>query len=330
MSLASLVKDLRQRTGAGMMDCKKALEASDNNIEKAIEWLRENGIAKAAKKGDRVAAEGLTKTLVDGNKALIMELNAETDFVAKNQEFLDLLDKIANALISSNAKTLEEGLKVNYNGETVEELVVNGTATIGEKISLRRFEIITKEDSEEFVTYQHMGGKISVVVKLEKEDVELGKSIAMHIASEKPEYLSRDEVSEEVIEKERAIIYKESFVETLKKVEEKRIKAEEEAAGKKLYSKEEFAEKLDAVANNELPENLTKRVEGMVQGRVQKFLKQSCLLDQGYVMDDKKTVAQILKDAGNNVNYFARFEVGDGIVKEEVDFAAEVAAQANL
>ncbi len=330
MSLASLVKDLRQRTGAGMMDCKKALEASDNNIEKAIEWLRENGIAKAAKKGDRVAAEGLTKTLVEGNKALIMELNAETDFVAKNQEFLDLLDKIANALISSDAKTLEEGLKVSYNGETVEELVVNGTATIGEKISLRRFEIITKEDSEEFVTYQHMGGKISVVVKLEKEDMELGKSIAMHIASEKPEYLSRDEVSEEVIEKERTIIYKESVVETLKKEEEKRIKAEEEAAGKKLYSKEEFAEKLDAVANNELPENLTKRVEGMVQGRVQKFLKQSCLLDQGYVMDDKKTVAQILKDAGNNVNYFARFEVGDGIVKEEVDFAAEVAAQANL
>ncbi len=330
MSLASLVKDLRQRTGAGMMDCKKALEASDNNIEKAIEWLRENGIAKAAKKGDRVAAEGLTKTLVEGNKALIMELNAETDFVAKNQEFLDLLDKIANALISSDAKTLEEGLKVVYNGETVEELVVNGTATIGEKISLRRFEILTKEDSQEFVTYQHMGGKISVIVKLEKEDMELGKSIAMHIASEKPEYLSRDEVSEEVIEKERTIIYKESVIETLKKEEEKRIKAEEEAAGKKLYSKEEFAEKLEAVANNELPENLTKRVEGMVQGRVQKFLKQSCLLDQGYVMDDKKTVAQILKDANNNVDYFVRFEVGDGIVKEEVNFADEVAAQANL
>ncbi len=330
MSLASLVKDLRQRTGAGMMDCKKALEASDNNIEKAIEWLRENGIAKAAKKGDRVAAEGLTKTLVDGNKALIMELNAETDFVAKNQEFLDLLDKIANALISSDATTLEEGLKVSFNGETVEELVVNGTATIGEKISLRRFEILTKEDSQEFVTYQHMGGKISVVVKLEKEDMELGKSISMHIASEKPEYLSRDEVSEEVIEKERNIIYKESVVETLKKEEEKRIKAEEEAAGKKLYSKEEFAEKLEAVANNELPENLTKRVEGMVQGRVQKFLKQSCLLDQGYVMDDKKTVSQILKDANNNVDYFVRFEVGDGIVKEEVNFADEVAAQAKL
>ncbi len=330
MSLASLVKDLRQRTGAGMMDCKKALEASDNNIEKAIEWLRENGIAKAAKKGDRVAAEGLTKTLVDGNKALIMELNAETDFVAKNQEFLDLLDSIANALIASDAKTLEEGLKVDANGSTVEELVVSGTATIGEKISLRRFEILTKEDSQEFVTYQHMGGKISVIVKLEKEDMELGKSISMHIASEKPEYLSRDEVSEEVIEKEKAIIYKESVIETLKKEEEKRIKAEEEAAGKKLYSKEEFAEKLEAVANNELPENLTKRVEGMVQGRVQKFLKQSCLLDQGYVMDDKKTVSQILKDANNNVDYFVRFEVGDGIVKEEVNFADEVAAQANL
>lgn len=330
MSLASLVKDLRQRTGAGMMDCKKALVAAENDIEKAIEWLRENGIAKAAKKGDRVAAEGLTTTLTEGNKALIMELNAETDFVAKNQEFLDLLNKISTALINSDAKTLEEGLKVSVDGETVEELVVNGTATIGEKISLRRFELITKEDSEEFVTYQHMGGRISVVVKLKNTDQELGKSLAMHIASEKPEYLSRDEVSQEVIDKETDIIYKESVVETLKKEEEKRIKAEEEAAGKKLYSKEEFAEKLDAVANNELPEELTKRVEGMVKGRVQKFLKQSCLLDQSYVMEDKKTVEQILKEANNEIVSFARYEVGDGIVKEEVNFADEVAAQAKI
>lgn len=145
MSIATLVKDLRQRTGAGMLDCKKALVESEEDIEKAIEWLRENGIAKAAKKGDRVAAEGLTKTLVEGNRALIMELNAETDFVAKNKEFLDILDKIASGLLSSAPKDMDEALSVDVNGETIAEIITTGTATIGEKLSLRRFEIIEKK-----------------------------------------------------------------------------------------------------------------------------------------------------------------------------------------
>ncbi len=330
MSLASLVKDLRQRTGAGMMDCKKALEASDNDIDKAIEWLRENGIAKAAKKGDRVAAEGLTKTIISGNKAVIVELNAETDFVAKNKEFLDLLDKITNGLLNSNAKTLEEGLAVEVDGETVESLVTTGTATIGEKITLRRFSILEKTDNQSFVEYQHMGGKISVLVKFDKNDKELAKNIAMHIAAEKPLYLEQEEVPADVLRKEEELIYNESVIETLKKEAEKEIKKEEEAAGKALYSKEEFAEKMEEAAKGTLPENLEKRIEGMVKGRVNKFLTQSCLLSQGYIMDDKKTVKSIVEESGNKIIEFVRYEVGEGIEKEEVSFADEVAAQANI
>lgn len=330
MSIASLVKDLRQRTGAGMMDCKKALEASDSDIEKAIEWLRENGIAKAAKKGDRVAAEGLTKTVIAGNKALILELNAETDFVAKNQEFLDLLNKIASGLIASDATNVEEALKVSVDGETVEEIITTGTATIGEKLTLRRISVLNKEDNQSFVEYSHMGGKISVVAKFAKEDQELAKSIAMHIAAEKPVYLKKEEVSEETIEKEKDLIYKESVVETLKKEEEKAIKAEEEKSGKSLFTKEEFAQRMEEASKKELPAGLEKRIEGMVQGRINKFLTQSCLLSQGYIMDDKKSVETIVKEADNEIIEFVRYEVGEGIEKEEVNFADEVAAQVNM
>lgn len=330
MSIASLVKELRQRTGAGMMDCKKALEATDSDMDKAIEWLRENGIAKAAKKGDRVAAEGLTKTLINGNKALIMELNAETDFVAKNKEFLDLLDTIANGLIASDAKTLEEGLKASTPEGTIEELITAGTATIGEKISLRRFEILTKEDSQCFVEYAHMGGKISSLVVFDKEDIELGKGVAMHIAAEKPLFLTSEDVKEDVLKKEEDMIYKETVVETLKKEAEKVIKKEEQDAGKALYTKEQFAEKMEEAGKGTLPVELEKRVEGIVKGRVAKFLKQSCLVEQGYVLDDKKTVGEIVKEASNNILTFRCYEVGEGIEKEETDFAAEVAAQAKL
>ncbi|MFV0288343.1 MAG: translation elongation factor Ts [Mycoplasmatales bacterium] len=330
MSLASLVKDLRQRTGAGMMDCKKALEASDNDIDKAIEWLRENGIAKAAKKGDRVAAEGLTKTIISGNKAVILELNAETDFVAKNKEFLALLEKVASGLLNSGATTLEAGLAVDIDGETIEQLITAGTATIGEKLTLRRFTILEKTDAEAFVEYQHMGGKISVLVKFAKENQELGKNIAMHIAAEKPLYLNKEAVSAEVLQKEEELIYKESVIETLKKEAANAIKKEEEQAGKALYTKEEFAIKMEEAAQGTLPESLEKRITGIVKGRVNKFLTQSCLLSQGYVMDDKKTVEEIIKEANNEIEQFIRYEVGEGIVKEEVNFADEVAAQANI
>lgn len=290
MSLASLVKELRQKTGAGILDAKKALEATEGNIEHAMDWLRENGIAKAAKKGDRVAAEGLTKIVENGDEALILELNAETDFVAKNQEFLDLLDTIANGILNSSAETLDDAMSVVIGDGTVDTLVTNGTATIGEKISLRRIRRLKKGQGEVFTTYSHMGGRISVIVRLKKEDQELGKGLAMHIASDNPEYLSKDDVPVDVVDKEREILTKE-------------------------------------VINEGKPEKIA---ENIVNGRIRKFLEQVSLLEQPYVLDTSKTVAEVVKEADNEILDFVRYEVGEGIEKEETNFAEEVAAQANL
>lgn len=290
MSIALLVKDLRERTGAGMLDCKKAVEATEGNIEKAIEWLRENGITKAAKKGSRIAAEGLTTSVENDKNALILELNAETDFVSKNKEFLTLLEKISNALLISDVQTIDEAMKVEIDGETIEDLIINGTATIGEKISLRRFKRLEKTGTESFVSYAHMGGRISVLVKLAKENNVLGKNIAMHIAAEKPEYLTKDEVSSDVIEKERKILLAEAI-------------------------------------NEGKPENIAQK---MVEGRIRKYYDQVCLLEQGFIMDGDKKVSLVVKDENNEILEFVRYEIGEGIEKEETNFAEEVAAQAKL
>lgn len=289
MSLAAKVKDLRERTGAGMMDCKKAIEASDGDIDKAIDWLRENGIAKAAKKGDRVAAEGLTKVVIEGNKAVILELNAETDFVAKNEQFLTLLNTIANALVASTAKTLEEGLNVMVEGQTVAELISAGTATIGEKIDLRRFEIVEKTSEQTFADYSHMGGSISVLLVLEGSNQEVAKQIAMHVAAANPQYLDESQVNSEVLAKETEIITKETM---------------EQANGK--------------------PENI---IEKMISGRVSKFLEEICLVKQSFVVDPSLKVEAAAKNAGLTINEFKRFEVGEGIEKVETNFAEEVAQQ---
>ncbi len=291
MSLAKLVKELRERTGAGMMDCKKALEASNQDIDTAIDWLRENGIAKAAKKGDRVAAEGLTKVEIKGNKAIILELNSETDFVAKNDQFLELLSTISGLLIDSEATTLEEGLAVtDSEGTSISELVTNGTASIGEKIDLRRFKIITKSDDQAFANYSHMGGRISVLALTNGDNVEVTKQVCMHIAAANPQYLSTDQISEETVAKERDILTKEALSE-----------------GK--------------------PENI---VAKMVEGRLNKYFQEICLLEQDFVVDTDKKVKQVLADGNVELVEYARFEVGEGIEKEEVDFAAEVAAQAKM
>ncbi len=289
MSLAAKVKDLRERTGAGMMDCKKAIEASNGDIDQAIDWLRENGIAKAAKKGDRVAAEGLTKVVIEGNKAVIVELNAETDFVAKNDQFLDLLNKISTALVNSDAKTLEEGLAVDVDGQTISELVAAGTATIGEKIDLRRFEIVEKTDEQTFADYSHMGGTISVLLTLEGNNEEVAKQIAMHVAAANPQFLNSESVDPEVLAKETAIITKET---------------QENAGGK--------------------PENI---VEKMIDGRVNKFLKEICLVNQAFVVDPSLEVEKAAANAGLTIIGFNRFEVGEGIEKVETNFAEEVAQQ---
>lgn len=289
MSIAQLVKELRERTGAGMMDCKKALEATGEDMDKAIDWLRENGIAKAAKKGDRVASEGLTKIYEEGNKAILLELNSETDFVAKNEQFLQLLDKLAENILKSDVKTVEEASTITIDGETINDIIINATATIGEKISLRRFEILTKNDDEQFVTYSHMGGRIGVVVVVKGDNEETSRQVAMHIAASNPQYLDETQIDPEVLKHEEEILRKEAL-------------------------------------NEGKPEKI---VDNMVKGRMQKFKKEICLLDQPFVIDPDLTVQKALENNGLVITSFARYEVGEGIEKEEVDFAAEVAAQLN-
>ena len=290
MSVAQLVKDLRERTGAGMMDCKKALEACENNIDKAIDWLRENGIAKAAKKGDRVAAEGLTKIYVEGNKAILLELNSETDFVAKNEQFLEILDKIAVAILNSGVKTVDEALNISVDGETINDVIINATATIGEKITLRRFEILEKTDDQEFVSYSHMGGRIGVIEVVKGNDSEgVANQVAMHIAATNPRYLDETQIDPEVLKHEEEVLTKEAL-------------------------------------NEGKPANI---VENMVKGRIAKFKKEICLLDQQFVVNPDFTVSQVLSDNGLEIVSYARYEVGEGIEKEEVNFADEVAAQLN-
>ncbi len=326
MSIAKLVKELRERSGAGMMDCKKALEACDNNIDAAIDWLRENGISKAAKKGDRVAAEGLTKVYVEGNKAVIFELNSETDFVAKNEQFLELLEKIGKGLVNSNITTVEEALNLEIDGETIETITVNATATIGEKITFRRFQIIEKTDGQVFANYAHMGGTISVLAAANGSDADTLRNIAMHIAASNPQYISEADVDATVLAKEEEMLVIEAIREQIFKavLKEEQIKpinlTPEREAQVNAIVDERFAEKFEADKNSPMIENI-------VRGKLNKYLKSICLVDQEYVIDTDQKVSQVLEDASLELVSFARYEVGEGIEKEEVDFAAEVAAQ---
>ena len=205
MISASMVKELREISGAGMLDCKKALEATNGNMEEAITWLREKGISKAAKKQTRIAAEGLAHIEIKGNKAVIIEVNSETDFVAKNQEFVNLVKTIASTIIDNNVSTVEEALKLKAGENTLEELIIDKTSKIGEKISFRRFEIVEEEDTEVFGTYSHMGGKIAVLTRLTNNE-EVAKDVAMQAAAMRPLYLTREDVPSEVLEKERTIL----------------------------------------------------------------------------------------------------------------------------
>ena len=288
---ASLVKELRDRTGAGMMDCKKALTNCDGDLSKAADWLRENGIAKAVKKAGRIAAEGLSKVVVKGNKACVVEINSETDFVAKNEQFLTLVDTIANALVDAGVKTVEEANAVSVNGETIEALLINATATIGEKITLRRFEVVEKTDDEVFGDYVHMGGKISVIVVLKGNDATVAHNIAMQVASMNPSYISRDYMEAEVVEKERAI-------------QTEILKNDAALAGK--------------------PEKV---LAGIIEGRVSKTLQEMCLVDQLYILDQGMKVSQYLKNNNTVVTSMVRYAVGEGIEKREENFAEEVAKQ---
>ena len=288
---AAQVKELREKTGAGMMDCKNALAETNGDMEKAIDWLREKGIAKSAKKAGRIAAEGLTKVLVDGNKAVLVEINSETDFVAKNEQFLKLLDDTCKTIVASDVKDNEAALALACNGHTLNDEFVNATATIGEKIVLRRFEVLTKSDAEVFGDYIHMGGKTSSLCIMEGGDAELAHHIAMQVASMQPSYVSSADMPADIVERER-------------KVQTEIVNADEKFAGK--------------------PEQV---IKGAIEGKVSKALKDMCLVDQEYFLDSNKKVSQVLKEANATCKVFARYLVGEGLEKREENFADEVAKQ---
>ena len=287
---ASLVKELRERTGAGMMDCKKALTQTDGNIDAAIDYLRENGIAKAAKKADRIAAEGLSYIEVKGNKAVILEINSETDFVAKNEKFVALVKNVAEAILAAEPATLEEALQVEAQGGTVEAVINEGIATIGEKLSLRRFEVVTKSDADAFGAYSHMGGRIGVLTLVEgSTDEEAAKDVAMHIAALAPRYLDESEVPADVLEHEKKVLTEQAL-------------------------------------NEGKPANI---VEKMIVGRINKFLEEITVVKQKFVKDDSFTVEKFLASKGGKLAKFVRYEVGEGIEKREDNFAEEVMSQVN-
>ena len=292
MITASLVKELRENTGAGMMDCKKALTECEGDIEKAVDWLREKGIAKAAKKSGRIAAEGLTRAAVEGNTGVIFEVNSETDFVAKNDQFLALLDTIQAALFANKPADLDAALACNTAEGTLQDVITNATATIGEKITLRRFAVVEKADDEFFGAYMHMGGKISVLTVLNgKEDAAVAKNMAMQIASMSPTYINRDEIPAEVVEHERG-------------VQLNIMKEDPKMAGK--------------------PEQMLAKI---IEGKISKHFKDQCLMDQEFFLNPDQKVSQFLKENGADVKSFIRYAVGEGIEKREENFAEEVMSQ---
>jgi len=286
---AQLVKELREKTGAGMMDCKKALVQTDGDIDAAVDFLREKGLSSAAKKSDRIAAEGTTYILNEGNEAVILEVNAETDFVAKNEKFQVLVAELAKQILAAKPESVEAALELtNAEGVKVADQISTAVATIGEKITLRRFEVKTKTDADAFGSYLHMGGRIGVLVVLEgSTDESAAKDVAMHIAAINPQYVSRDEVSEEVVSHERKILTEQAL-------------------------------------NEGKPENI---VAKMVEGRLGKFFEDVCLLDQTFVKNSDQKVRDFVKTTGGNVTSFVRFAVGEGIEKREDNFAEEVMNQ---
>ena len=289
MITAELVKNLREKTGAGMMDCKKVLTETDGDMEKAAELLRERGIAKAAKKSGRVAAEGLVATYVTSDRKVgsIIEVNAETDFVAKNDEFVNFVNDVAQIVAEKNPADVESLLEISYKetGKTVKEVLTEKIATIGENMTIRRFERFESTGLVE--SYIHGAGKIAVLVDFAKGETELAKDVCMQIAAAKPEYLNREAVPQERVAKEMEI-----------------LKAQAMNEGKPA----EIAEK-------------------MVQGRIGKFYGEICLLDQEFVKDPSIKVGDLIKNKGAEMVRFARFEKGEGIEKKEENFAEEVMKQ---
>ena len=293
MFSASDVKDLREKTGAGMMDCKKALDACEGNMEKAIDWLREKGIAKAAKKESRIAAEGLCQIKEEGNTAVIVEVNSETDFVAKNSEFTDFVDYLVDEIMKNDVTTVEDVLAIKDGSETINDKLVALVSKIGEKISFRRFEKVTKADDEVFGTYKHLGGKIGTIVVLKGGNTEVAKDVAMQAAAMSPVAVNRDGVPTDMVDHEKEM-----------------IKAEIKNDPKNASKSDEILDK-------------------MATGRLSKFFKENCLVEQDFIKDSGMTVEKYVSSNGGEVLSMVRFAVGEGIEKRQENFAEEVAAQMN-
>ena len=285
---AAQVKELRDKTSVGMMDAKKALVEADGDLDKAIDLLREKGMAKAAKKGDRVAAEGMTAVAVKGNRAAIIELNSETDFVAGNAEFNELLNAVANTIVEFAPADVEAALALEVQeGQTLNDKIIGTTQITGEKITLRRFSVVEKSDSENFGSYSHLAGSISALVVVDGASEEAAKDIAMHVAAIAPQFVSDDQVPADVVAKEKEVQL-----------------ASEDLNGK--------------------PDNIKER---MVEGRIKKFLAEISLLDQPFVKNGDQTVAQFIASQNGSIKSFVRYQVGDGIEKQVTDLAEEVAKQ---
>jgi elongation factor Ts len=288
---AQMVKELREKTGAGMMDCKKALVETNGDLDAAIDFLREKGLSSAAKKADRIAAEGTTFILVEGNEAVLLEVNAETDFVAKNEGFQTLVRELAEHLLATKPASTEEATASTMsNGLVVADHISNAIAKIGEKITLRRFVVRTKTDSDSFGPYLHMGGRIGVLVMLEgSTNEQAAKDVAMHVAALNPQFISRDEVSEEEVDRERKVLTEQAL-------------------------------------NEGKPENI---VAKMVEGRLGKYFEEVCLLDQSFVKNSDQKVRDFVNSTGGTVIEFVRYAVGEGIEKRQDNFAEEVMSQVN-
>ena len=288
---ANSVKELREKTGAGMMDCKKALTAVNGDMEKAVDWLREHGIAKAEKKQSRIAAEGLCQILVDGNNAVVVEVNSETDFVASNEKFINFVDLLAKTILENEVNTNEDVLNLVVDGETISEKLTNLGATIGEKLSFRRFVKVTKQDGDFFGVYKHMGGKIGALVTVNGANEEVAKDVAMQAAAMNPIAAVRSEVPEKDVLHEKEVIITE------------------------IKNDPKNANKPDAI------------LEKMSEGRLNKFFKEIVLEEQDFIKDSGLTVGQYVSNNGGKILSMVRFAVGEGIEKREENFAEEVASQ---
>ena len=284
---ASMVKELRETSGAPMMDCKKALSECNGNMDEAMNYLREKGIAKSAKKESRIAAEGLANIFIDGNKAVILEVNSETDFVSKNEEFVNMIKVIGTSLLKSDAKTLEEANEVETENGKVKDYIISMVAKIGEKLSLRRFEIVTKSDDEVFGDYLHMGGRIAALTVLKGANSEVAKEVSMQAAAMKPLYLNINDVPEDVLESERKI-------------------------------------QKELAMNEGKPADIA---EKMVEGRIKKFYKEICLVEQPFIKDGDVSVKDYVAKNGGEVIKMVRYEVGEGMEKRNDNFAEEVMSQ---